>query len=166
MIRYALKCDQGHGFESWFQSSGAFEALDARGLVSCAVCGSTEVHKAIMAPRVVTDKDAAPAKGPAPAATPAPQPRAAPAPGQAAPAPSLSAPATPAEQALKAMRDHLEKSSTYVGGKFAEEARRIHLGDAPQRTIHGEANPEEARALIEDGIPVAPLPFVPKSRSN
>ena len=146
MIRYSLKCAEGHGFESWFQSADAFEALAARGMLSCVICGGTDVKKAVMAPRVAV-RDQAPAPKPADKK-------------------ELSGPASPAEQALKAFRAHLEKTSTYVGGKFAEEARKIHLGDAPERTIHGEASGAEARALIDDGVPIAPLPFVPKSKSN
>lgn len=147
MIRYTLKCTEGHSFDSWFKSADAFEALEARGLLSCAVCGSDEVQKAMMAPRVTTQ-----------------------APTGAAPSeetlPSLSGPVTKMDEALQAFRKHLDDNSTYVGGNFASEARRIHLGEAPERLIHGEAKPEEAKALIEDGIPVAPLPVVPKDRSN
>ncbi len=80
--------------------------------------------------------------------------------------PSLSGPANAMEEALQAFRKHLDDNSTYVGDKFASEARKIHLGEAPERLIHGEAKPEEAKALIEDGIPVAPLPVLPKDRSN
>ncbi|NKX43552.1 DUF1178 family protein [Roseicyclus persicicus] len=145
MIRYALKCSEGHGFDSWFQSADAYEALAARGLVSCAVCGGTEVAKALMAPRVAAAEDA-----PAPAPVEKP----------------LSQPAHPAEPMLRAMREHLAKNSTYVGGRFATEARAMHLGDAETRMIHGEARPEEARALIEEGIPIAPLPFLPPDKAN
>jgi hypothetical protein len=150
MIRYSLKCVEGHAFDSWFQSAEAFDALAAKGLLSCAVCGADDVKKAIMAPRVRK-------KG----GVVAPEPSVA-----DAPAPSLSTPATPVEQAMKAMQAHVEKHSTYVGGRFADEARAIHLGDAPERMIHGEAKPEEAKALIEDGVPIAPLPGVPKSKAN
>jgi hypothetical protein len=146
MIRYTLKCAEGHEFESWFQSAEAFEALETRGMLSCSHCGGSEVRKAMMAPRVASG-----GAEPAPAAdTPA----------------KLSALASPMEEALQRLRRHVEENSTYVGGNFAREARAIHLGDAPDRLIHGEANPEEARALIEDGVPVAPLPFLPKNRST
>ncbi|MBF9044030.1 DUF1178 family protein [Rhodobacterales bacterium HKCCE4037] len=134
MIRYTLKCSDGHQFESWFQSADAFDALDAKGMVSCAVCGGTEVSKALMAPPV-------PKKG-----------------RQAGEERPLSRPSHPAEEMLKQMREHVEKNSTYVGGSFAKEARAQHLGDAPERAIHGEANAQEARALIEDGVPILPLP--------
>ncbi len=145
MIRYALKCSQGHAFESWFQSAEAYDGLVGRRLVSCAVCGGDDISKALMAPGVATGGE-----------------------GDAPPAGSLSAPAPahPAEAMLRAMHEHLQKTSTYVGGNFAREARAMHLGDVPEKAIHGEAGPEEARALIEDGVPILPLPMMPKSKAN
>lgn len=139
MIRYSLTCAQEHRFESWFQSSEAFERLQAAGMVSCALCGSTEVTKALMAPAVATAEPASPSLGKA---------------------------ETPLEQALAEMRRHIEEDSDYVGLSFASEARAMHEGDSPHRSIWGEARPEDARALIEDGVPVAPLPFRPRSRQN
>ncbi len=149
MIRYTLKCAEGHGFESWFQSAEAFDDLAGRGLVTCAMCGGADVSKAMMAPRVagltVSPKvDDAPRNGGGP----------------------LSTPSGPAEEALRKMRDHVEKNATYVGGNFAREARDMHLGDAPEKAIYGEAGPEEARALIEDGVPILPLPGPPKRKAN
>ena len=138
MIRYALKCADGHGFDSWFQSAGAYDSLSEKGMVSCAVCGSTDVSKAIMAPRVTVKEDAAP----------------------------WSAPSTPAEQALRAMRAELEKNADYVGETFATEARAIHVGDAPERPIWGQANLKEAKALVEEGVPIAPIPFGPPRKTN
>lgn len=149
MIRYALKCAEGHGFESWFQSADAFDGLAARGLLSCAICGGSDVSKALMAPRVALQDD------PATPALP-----------EAVPARPLSEPAHPAEQMVRAMREHLAKNSTYVGGRFADEARAMHLGETEERMIHGEAKPDEARALIEEGIPIAPLPFLPPDKAN
>ncbi len=146
MIRYTLKCADGHRFDSWFQSADAFDTLAARGLVSCAVCGGIEVQKALMAPPV-------PKKGKAEAEAPVPER-------------PLSEPAHPAEAMLKQMREHVEKNSTYVGGSFAKEARDMHLGDAPERAIHGEANAQEAKALIEDGVPILPLPGPPPGKAN
>lgn len=145
MIRYALKCDRGHAFESWFKSAEAFDALRGAGHVNCAVCGSVSVDKAVMAPRVSSARDAA-------ATTDADAAR--------------DAKAAEVKAALAQMRKHVETHSTYVGGNFAREARAMHLGDAPERAIHGEARPEEAKALIEDGVPVMPLPFLPKSKVN
>jgi hypothetical protein len=143
MIRYALRCSQDHSFESWFQSAAAYDALAEKGLVSCAVCGGTDVTKALMAPRV--------------SGTDAPEP---------VPPRPLSQPAHPAEQMLRALKEHLAKNSTYVGGRFAAEARAMHLGEVAERPIHGEAAPDEARALIEEGIPIAPLPILPPDKTN
>ncbi|WP_095588790.1 DUF1178 family protein [Actibacterium ureilyticum] len=141
MIRYALKCADEHDFESWFQSAAAFDKLQAAGMITCAVCGSGQVRKCLMAPSVASTDKAAPAK-------------------------PLAAPVTQAEQAIAALRDAVEKNSDYVGGDFVHEARMIHAGEAPERAIHGEAAPAEARKLLEDGIPVAPLPFLPARKTN
>ena len=140
MIRYSLTCTEGHSFDGWFQSAAGFEALQVAGLVSCASCGSAQVSKALMAPAVVVDKSTVPA----------------------APAPSLRTPANPAEVAVAALRRKVEENSEYVGMSFAAEARAIHDGDAPERSIWGETRPDEAMALLKDGIPVAHLPFMPK----
>jgi hypothetical protein len=129
MIRFSLKCDKGHEFDSWFGSNQDYDRLRARNLVQCAICGSATVDKAIMAPSVSLT----------------PQP--------------LSAPASPAEQALRELRTKIEATATDVGKNFVSEARKMHAGDLPERPIYGEAKIEEARALIEDGIPVAPLPW-------
>lgn len=142
MIRYSLRCAEGHGFDSWFQNATAFEALAAAGRVSCPDCGSGKVEKAPMAPAVMggTDRGA----GDAP----------------------LRQPQTQKEAALAALRRHVEENSDYVGMNFAREARAMHDGLIPDRAIHGEAKPDEARALIEDGVPVAPLPFLPARKVN
>lgn len=137
MINYTLKCEQNHTFDSWFQSAKAFDKLHAAGMVTCSVCGVTTVEKAVMAPRVRTARTAFSPKSKGP----------------------LSAPASPAEQALAELRKKVEASSENVGENFADEARKIHDGDAPDRSIYGQAKPNEAKALIEDGIPVTPLPW-------
>ena len=147
MIQFTLKCDSDHRFDSWFQSSTAFDKLAAAGMVSCSVCGSAKVDKALMAPRVNT-RQSAEAEG---APTPAPTP----------PARPLSEPASDAD-----LRRKVEANATYVGGNFAREARAIHEGASPGRPIYGEARPDEARALIEDGVPVMPLPFTPGRKTN
>ena len=139
MIQYRLHCAEGHDFDSWFQSAEAFDKLAAAGHVACAVCGSSKVAKALMAPAVQTTPRAE---------TP------------------LSAPASEAEAQLAELRRRIEENSDYVGLNFAAEARAIHDGDSPARSIYGEAKPDEARALLEDGIPVAPLPFRPSKRTN
>lgn len=140
MIRFTLHCAEGHDFESWFASGAAFDDLAARGLLSCAICGGSKVEKALMAPAVAS----------APAVPDRP----------------LSTPANPVEEALAALRREIEANSEYVGMNFVTEARRIHAGNAPERAIHGEAKPDEARKLIEDGVPVAPLPFVTGRKAN
>lgn len=147
MIRFALKCSQGHSFDSWFKSNDAYDSLRAAGMVACAVCGVASVEKDLMAPTLSKGS-----KSPAGPALP--------------PAPSLSAPASPAEQALAELRKKVEANSDYVGSKFTEEARRIHNGDTPQRSIYGEATAKDAKEMIEDGIPVVPLPFMPGRKTN
>lgn len=139
MIRYRLTCDQNHQFESWFQSADAFDRLAAAGMVACGTCGSVRVDKALMAPAVATADEA-------------PRP--------------LSTPQSAAEAALAEMRRRIETESDYVGLSFAAEARAMHEGRTPERAIWGEARPDEARALIEDGVPVAPLPFMAKGKAN
>lgn len=138
MIRYSLTCAEGHRFDSWFASAEAYDGLASAGHLSCTVCGSGSVEKALMAPSVAAEKGGR----------------------------SLSAPASPAEQALADLRRHVEETSEYVGMSFAREARAIHQGEAPERPIYGEARADEARKLIEDGVPVAPLPFRPGSKAN
>ena len=131
MIRYNLKCAEAHEFEAWFRSSAAYDEQRAAGHVLCAVCGSAEVEKAVMAPSVASSAE-----------------------------PNLSKPASPAEAALREMRRHIEKTSDYVGRDFAAEARRIHDGEADKRSIWGEASLGDAKALKDDGIPVAPIPWM------
>ena len=156
MIRYTLKCENDHTFESWFQSAEAYETLRDAGHLSCTNCGSTKVEKRLMAPRVRPSRTRA--------AQPPADPPAAPAvPEKTAP---LTMPTGEVEVALRKLRDAVEKNSEYVGDNFASEARRIHDGDSPERSIHGEARPDEARALVEDGVPVLPLPFRPKSKAH
>ena len=148
MIRFSLRCERAHRFDSWFGSGADFDRLTGAGLAACPVCGSTGIEKDLMAPAVATS-----------AATSAGAPGTAPGEAGAPPAPSLSAPASPAEQALAEFRRRVEAEAEDVGRRFASEARRIHEGSAPERPIIGEARPSEARALVEDGIPVAPLPW-------
>jgi hypothetical protein len=134
MIRFHLKCDQGHAFESWFQSGEAYDKLSAAGMVSCATCGSSKIAKSMMAPAVSTSTAVTPPKS--------------------------------AEAMLAELRRKVESSSEYVGSKFAREARDMHDGLVPERPIYGEAKPHEARKLLEDGVPVLPLPFMPSKKTN
>lgn len=157
MIQYALKCADGHEFDSWFQSAAAFDKLVSAGMVSCVVCGASRVEKAIMTPRVRTAKGAASVSDSA-----SPDQKSS---GPAVPGP-LSHPASPADQAMSDLRRKVEENSDYVGGDFASEARAMHDGDVPMRSIYGEARADEARKLIKDGVPVAPLPFMPSRKTN
>ena len=147
MIQYALKCENDHSFDSWFQSAAAFDKLLKAKMVTCAICGSPSIQKAIMAPRVNTS-DAPGAQAEKPQEKP------------------LSAPADPAQQALKQLRKHIETNADYVGDNFATEARAIHDGSAPERSIYGAAKPDEAKQLLKEGITVAPLPFMPGRKTN
>lgn len=139
MIKYALKCGEGHEFDSWFRDSASYDTLSAAGQISCAVCGGTDVKKSIMAPSVGTSD-----RGDVSEADTG----------------ALSAPASPAEAALRKMQEHVRDNSDYVGGEFADEARRIHLGEADARAIWGEASLNDAKDLHDEGIPVAPLPWM------
>jgi len=150
MIVFDLSCCDGHRFEGWFGSSGDFEDQRARGLLCCPTCGSSEVSKAPMAPAV-------PAKGNSrqevlPPATPLPEARA-----------MANTPMSPqVQQALAALakaQAEALRNSTWVGDKFAEETRKMHYGERDEAPIHGQASLAEAKALIEEGVPVAPLPF-------
>lgn len=154
MIVFDLKCEAGHVFEAWFGSSGAWEEQRVAGLVACPMCGSAEVAKAVMAPNVG-------AKG-----------------NQVSPAPSLPAapsgapiPAEAVKAAMAVLADMQAKAlegSKWVGTGFADKARAMHLGEVPHAPIHGQASVAEAQALIEEGVPVAPLPLpvVPPEACN
>jgi len=159
MIRYALVCDKGHAFESWFADSAAYDKQAKRGLVTCPQCGSAKVEKAIMAPRLASSKKRkapieAPAAQEAPAATPAPTPVA-----------MVSPQEREFRAKLKELRDHLVKNADHVGPKFPEEARKMHYGEIEHRSIYGEASPDEAKALAEEGIEAYPLPVLPEERN-
>lgn len=155
MIQYSLKCTEGHGFDSWFQSAAAFDKLRDAGMVACAICGTTKVEKELMAPSLGRTRGDAGRGHAEDEGRGADRPRG-----------PLSQPASPAEQALARLRKHVEQNSDYVGDRFVHEARAIHAGEAPERPIHGEARAADARALIEEGVPVAPLPFTPRTKSN
>ena len=160
MIRYALTCQQGHEFESWFQDSAAYDKQAKRGLVSCPHCGSAKVEKAIMAPRLsATAKrrsKAVEAPETAPEAAPASVP---------APVAMISPQEQEIRAKLKEFRDHLTKNADNVGAKFPEEARKMHYGEIEHRSIYGVASPEEAKELSEEGIEFHPLPSLPDERN-
>ncbi len=158
MIHYALNCERGHAFESWFQNSAAYDKQTKRGLISCPVCGSVKVEKAIMAPRLART-DAAPAPTPQAPSPPAPMP-----PGRG-PVAMMSPPERELRRKLKELRDHITKNASYVGPRFPEEARKIHYGETEHRSIYGEASPEEAKQLHEEGIEFHPLPILPDDQN-
>jgi len=159
MIVYALACDNGHDFESWFPGSAAYDAQVKRSLVTCPFCGSAKVEKRIMAPSVARKDKTPVAAAPegrlvstAPAATPQPMTL-------------LSEPERELRAMVKALREHVVKNADYVGTGFADEARKMHYGEVEHRSIYGEANAADAKSLIEEGIEVHPLPIVPDERN-
>ena len=168
MIRYALACEQGHAFESWFQNSAAYDRQAARRLINCPICGSTKVTKALMTPQLSGTKKGGNASRPAADAGTSASSQATPAPA-AAPAPAPVAMMTPQERELrkklKELREHLVKNADYVGQKFPEEARKMHYGEVEHRSIYGEASPEQAKELHEEGIEFHPLPVLPDERN-
>jgi len=159
MIRYNLVCARQHEFESWFASSAAYDKQAKRGLVACPLCGSTEVEKAIMAPRLArTDKS-----------IDVPRETAAPPVAPTSDAPEPVAMISPQEREfrtkLKELRDHLTKNAENVGRKFPDEARKMHYGEIEHRSIYGEASPKEAKELHDEGIEFHPLPVLPDERN-
>jgi hypothetical protein len=173
MIRYALNCDQGHNFESWFANSSAFDKQAKRGLVTCPICGSAKVEKAIMAPNLASNLAGSLGHSGTAEPTPTPTPPASP-PPQAAPMPPnptktplamMSSAERELRHKLKELRDHITKNAHYVGPRFPEEARKIHYGEAEHRSIYGEASPEEAQQLHEEGIEFHPLPILPDDKN-
>ena len=163
MIRYNLRCDKGHAFESWFQSSTAYESQEKRNLVSCPSCGSVKVEKAIMAPRIVGKKGRGRAE-PVPAPSPAETPAVAETPVTGA-TPLMMAQERELRAKLKELRDHVVKNADNVGERFPNEARKMHYGEIEHRPIYGEASPEEAKSLIDEGVEVSPLPVLPDDRN-
>ncbi|SFR32758.1 hypothetical protein SAMN04488005_0369 [Yoonia tamlensis] len=134
MIRFHLKCDQNHAFESWFQSGEAFDKLCRAGMIICDTCGSAAVTKSVMAPAVSTSSAIASPKA--------------------------------VENPIEKLRDTVEKNSDYVGDSFVKQARDMHDGIIPERPIYGEAKIADAKKLVDDGIPVVPLPFIPRKKTN
>ncbi|MDU0342970.1 DUF1178 family protein [Bosea rubneri] len=163
MIRYALICDNGHGFESWFASSSGFDEQARRGLVACPFCDSIKIERGVMAPAVArTDRGPRPAEQAEPAEAPA-----AAAPATPAPAPvALMGDKEVAFRAmLTALHEHVAKNAEHVGPRFAEEALKIHHGESEGRAIYGEATAEDAKMLNEEGVDFLPLPKLPGARN-
>jgi hypothetical protein len=152
LIKYALACEAGHGFESWFRSSADYDAQRKRDLVVCPVCGSPAIEKQIMRPSVTrTDKPAARKEAPAPA--------------EKAPVAMMSPQEQEFRKKLKELREHVTKNADYVGEKFPELARQMHYDEIEHRSIYGEAKPEEVRELLDEGVEVQPLPVLPEDRN-
>lgn len=165
MIRYSLVCERKHEFEIWFKNSADYDKQSKRGLVSCPSCGSEKVEKALMAPslgrgtrkgRSVSEIDV-PAEAPAPAASTALENKA----EEKAQVAMVSPQEREFRAKLKEFRDHLVKNAENVGGKFPEQARKMHYGEIEHRSIYGEASPKEARELLEEGVEFHPLPVLP-----
>lgn len=169
MIRYALSCERGHAFESWFQDSASFDRQAKRGLVACPFCNSVKVEKSIMAPQIARKGRTAEQRAgeetmiratarrkksaaAAPAAAPAPEPL-------------LMAQEKELLSKLKELRDHIKANADNVGEQFPEQARKMHYGEIEHRPIYGDASPTEAKALIEEGVEVMPMPMLPEDRN-
>jgi hypothetical protein len=166
MIVFDLSCRDAHVFEIWFGSSDDYESQKARGLIACPYCGSADVDKAVMAPRVGAKGNRRSESASLPVPVPAPA-------GTSGPVPMASGTPSPGQfkAMVKAMADVQAKmleGSDYVGSNFADEARSMHLGEQDARPIHGQTTMEEAKALVEEGIPVAPLllPVRPRRLDN
>ena len=168
MIVFDLECSGGaHRFEGWFKSSDNFASQQGRGLIACPHCGSTQVVKAPMAPRLSRKGNQSVAVG-SPVATSAPEKSQPPQPAHAIALPKLPSQALAAMHALAAIQAEAIKQSTWVGDRFADKSRAMHYGDTAQTTIHGQATREQARDLLEEGIMVAPLliPIAPPEEIN
>jgi hypothetical protein len=161
LIRYTLSCQRSHEFESWFKNSDAYDKQAARGLVACPMCGSTKVAKTVMAPQVARKDKGGIARIEASEAPAPEEPKA----EEKRPVAIVSEREHELRAKLKELREHLTKNSDYVGPKFPEEARRIHYGETEHRSIYGEASPDEAKGLIEEGIEFHPLPVLPDERN-
>lgn len=154
MIRYTLRCDSAHEFESWFQDSAAYDKQAKRGLVTCPACGSSRIEKSIMAPRVSSKTRSGKSAPDAPAANAAQQ--------QVA---LISEQERELRAKLKELHEAITSKADNVGEKFVEEARKMHYGETDQRPIYGQAAPDDAKALIDEGVEIFPLPALPDDRN-
>ena len=172
MIHYQLRCSQDHEFDGWFKDSAAFDKLAGSGMVECPVCGDQTVNRALMAPAVasrahaVVEAPPAPTAGGPAASMPSPSIASAGAPSPGGPAPGTPAPAVAGRLPdhmrvmLQRLRAEVEKNCDYVGPRFAEEALRIHRGEADARGIYGETTPDQAQTLSDEGVSFARIPWV------
>ena len=161
MIRYSLICERKHDFEIWFNNSADYDKQAKRGLVTCPACGSAKVEKALMAPSLGRGAKKS-VSAPAPEVAPPPEP----APTEnKTPVAMVSPQEREFRAKLKELRDHLTKNADNVGAKFPEEARKMHYGEAEHRSIYGEASPQEAKELLDEGVELHPLPVLPGERN-
>ncbi len=160
MIKYRLKCGGGHEFEAWFVSSTAYESQEAEGRLVCPHCARTDVERAVMAPRVSTQRTRDDAHLAAPARSPEFHP---PEPATVAlrPGHAEGEKLHAMLREMRSLRDKILANSEYVGPSFAEEARKIQHKEAAERAIHGEATPEDIRELADDGIDILLIPRLP-----
>lgn len=167
MISFDLCCDQGHSFEGWFASSSDYEIQNTTGLLTCPVCGESSVHKMLSVPNVGR-KGNRQGQQTQPMSTSTPLPDTVPAAGQMVNAPVSPEVMAEIVQKVAAAQAEMLENSQWVGRQFAETARAIHYGESDDRLIHGEASRQEAEALAEEGVAVAPLlvPFIPPEAKN
>jgi hypothetical protein len=164
MIRYSLACEDQHVFDIWFKNSADYDKQARRGLVTCPQCGSGKVDKTLMAPALGRGaKRGAKVAPPEPASPPASDQPAAP--EGKSPVAMMSPQETEFRTKLKELREHLTKNAENVGGRFPEEARKMHYGEKEHRSIYGEASPQEAKELLEEGVELHPLPVLPDERN-
>ena len=135
MIKYTLQCKNLHQFESWFRTSDDYEKLNYKKMLSCEICGSKSISKSLMTPSVSSKENQQPKK-------------------------TLETIPLKEQKLIKQLKKEIEKNCEYVGDNFEKEARAIHFGDSPERSIYGKTTIKEAKSLYEDGIPVTPLPWV------
>lgn len=145
MIKFSLRCNGKHNFDSWFKSSEAFDKLGASGLLSCPICGSNEVKKNVMTPQVQSSSTHV---------------------KEVKNKPSFSAPPTPADLMMQKLRNLIDTKFENVGEKFVTEVRAMDAGEIPRRSVIGDASLNDAIELLEDGIPVTPVPWLDKRKSN
>ena len=142
MMRFALRCERGHGFEAWFGGNADLDAQRERGLVECPQCGSTAVDRALATPSLSTGRRKEARR-------------------DGARATLTNARDAALRAKMTEIARHVRENTTDVGERFPEEARRIHFGETEERAIRGRASPDEARALVEDGVAIAPVPSLP-----
>jgi hypothetical protein len=161
MIRYSLICDNAHEFDSWFANSGAFDDQSERGLVACPLCDSAHVTKAIMSPRVArTDMEAGSLPRQEAPAADAPKPA-----EEKRPVALFDEKHAALRHMIRELHGKIMETTVDVGARFPEEARRIHDGETPEQPIRGQATAEEAKALLDEGIGILPIPTLPDERN-